>query len=78
MLLGKGDGFCYSWRGYNISKNGRCEMRKKTKKAKRITKQTQLKVRTGVKSGLGEKCSSDADCPMAYEVCFEGECVIWL
>ena len=53
-------------------------MRKKTKKAKRITKQTQLKVRTGVKSGLGEKCRTDADCPDAYAVCFNEECVIWL
>jgi len=53
-------------------------MKKKTKKAKRFTKQTQLKVRTGVKSGVLEKCRSDADCPMAYEVCFEGVCVYWL
>jgi len=35
-------------------------MKKKTKKAKRFTKQTQLQVRTGLKGG--QPCESDANC----------------
>ena len=53
-------------------------MKEKNKNKKRINKHLQLKVRTGVKSGLGEKFRSDVDCLEDYEVCFNGECVIWL
>ncbi len=35
-------------------------MKKNIKKAKRIAKQRQLKVRTGIKGG--QECQSDADC----------------
>lgn len=47
-------------------------MQKKTKKAKRITKHTQLRVKTGIKSGL--HCQSDADCTFWHQVCRSGVC----
>ena len=50
----------------------------KNKKAKRIIKHSQLKVRTDVKSGLGEKCRTDTDCSEDFATCFNEECVIWL
>jgi len=53
-------------------------MKEKNKNKKRINKHVHLKVRTGVKSGLGEKCHTDADCPDSFAVCFNEECVIWL
>ena len=48
-------------------------MKKKTKKANRITKQTQLKVKTGIKSGQFD-CKSDADCSYWHQVCRSGVC----
>ena len=48
-------------------------MKKKTKKAKRITKLVQLKVRTGLKSG--QFCLSDADCTSSTPYCVMGRCV---
>jgi len=45
-----------------LNKNGRCNMKKKTKKAKR-NKHVQFRVRTGVKSGLNYPyCNCDRDC----------------
>ncbi len=45
-------------------------MKKKTKKAIRITKHVQMNVRTGLKSG---ECRSDDDCRTG-EVCRDGAC----
>ena len=64
--------------GHSYIDYWRHKMKKKTKKDKQIAKLTQLKVRTGIKSGLGEKCCTDADCPDDFAVCFNEECVIWL
>ena len=47
-------------------------MQKNTKKAKRITKRTQLRVRTGLKSG--DSCRSDADCPPNF-YCIDKNCI---
>jgi len=47
-------------------------MNKKNKKAKRITKQAQVRVKTGVKSG--DSCRSDADCPPNF-YCIDKNCI---
>lgn len=47
----------------------RNNMKTKTKKTKRITKYTQLKVKTGVKSGQGECPPGYTYCPPDYTCC---------
>jgi len=47
-------------------------MKKKTKKAKRITKQTQLRVRTGIKSGYCNMDACEQDCLDGIRPCPSG------
>ena len=69
LLLG--ERVAFNSRIQDIMKLRTCDMKKKNKKAKRIAKQTQLKLRTGVKSGWDYGCyptNEGPECEPGYHV----------